>query len=100
MTTRTSLPTLTVPTAILVLGGALCGSAGAQDSAKPDAANAATQPGSITAIDDLYRKELSEVERRRLARLAALASTQPKDEANQTYESYFRAAIAANLFTE
>jgi peroxiredoxin len=43
---------------------------------------------------------LGEIERRRLERLATLAGKQGKDEANQTYETYFRAAIAANLFAE
>ncbi len=33
-------------------------------------------------------------------RLAALAGKQAKEEANKTYQSYFQAAIAANLFAE
>jgi peroxiredoxin len=89
-----------VTTAILVAGAAWHGPARAEDSARPDAARTTTQLESVAAIDGLYRKELDEIERRRLERLAALAGKQAKDEANQTYESYFRAAIAANLFAE
>jgi len=100
MTACTRFQTLTVTTAMLVTGAAWCGPARAQDAAKPDAAKATTQLGSVGAIDDLYRKELDDVERRRLERLAVLAGKQAKGEANQTYESYFRAAIAANLFAE
>ena len=54
----------------------------------------------MAAIDELYRKDLNDIERRRLERLAALAGRQSGKEANQTYELYFRAAIAANLFAE
>jgi len=87
-------------TAILVVGAACLGPARAQDTAKADAANAATQPESVVAINALFQKELDDIERRRLERLAVLAGKQAKDEANKTYESYFRAAIAANLFAE
>jgi thiol-disulfide isomerase/thioredoxin len=100
MTARTRLQTLTVTTATLVLGGAFFGPARAQDSAKPETAQPPTQLESVVAIDELYRKELDDIERRRLERLAALAGKQAKDEANKTYELYFRAAIAANLFAE
>jgi len=95
MTVCTRFQTLAVTTAILVVGGAWRGPAWAQDAAKT-----ATEPESIVAIDGLYQKELDGIERRRLERLAALAARQGKDEANRTYESYFRAAIAANLFAD
>ena len=81
-------------------GRALYVPALAQDTAKQDAGKTATQPESIAAIDGLYQKELVDIERRRLDRLAGLAAKQAKDEANRTYETYFRAAIAANLFAE
>ncbi len=100
MTASRTLQTLTVTTAILVVGATCRGLAGADNPAQADAARTATQPDSVVAIDGLYQKELNDIERRRLERLAALAGKQAKDAANQTYESYFRAAIAANLFAE
>ncbi|MGO9465380.1 MAG: TlpA disulfide reductase family protein [Isosphaeraceae bacterium] len=100
MTACTRIQTLALTTAILVVGAAWRGPARAQDTATPDAAKTTPALDSVVAIDALYRKELDDIERRRLERLAALAGKQAKDEANQTYESYFRAAIAANLFAE
>jgi thiol-disulfide isomerase/thioredoxin len=89
-----------VTVAILVAGTALRGSARAQATVKPDTGQPAAPLESVAAIDGAYQKELDDIERRRLERLAALAGKQAKDEANQTYESYFRAAISANLFAE
>src|SRR5262249_19155295 len=40
------------------------------------------------------------LERKRLERLAKLAASQPKDEADVTYEAYFRFAIAAGLYRD
>jgi thiol-disulfide isomerase/thioredoxin len=91
---------LTVTTAMLIAGAAICVPARAQETGKPDAGKSATELESVAAIDGLYQKELDQIERRRLERLAVLAAKQAKDEANRTYESYFRAAIAANLFAE
>ncbi|MBX6312529.1 MAG: redoxin domain-containing protein [Isosphaeraceae bacterium] len=58
------------------------------------------EPKTRAAIDAAYDRELLQVERRRLDRLARLATGQPKDEANQTYEDYFKIAITRNLFSE
>lgn len=100
MNARNKLQTLALTTTALWLGQPLLTTGWAQDSAKPAGAESATQSGSIGAIDELYRKELGEVERRRLERLAALAGKQSSGEANKTYELYFQSAIAANLFAE
>jgi peroxiredoxin len=94
------IPRLTATTCILVLGTIAAVRARAQDAARPSAPKTAASLESVAGIDGLYQKELDEIERRRLERLATLAGKQAKDEANQTYESYFRAAIAANLFAE
>jgi peroxiredoxin len=75
-------------------------SASGRQSAQADRGKASTEPASTVDIDVLYQKELKDIERRRLERLAALAGRQSGNEANQTYELYFRAAIAANLFEE
>jgi peroxiredoxin len=93
-------PTLKVTAVILVMGTAFVVPARAQETTKPDTGKPASQLESVAAIDGLYRKELDDIERRRLERLAVLAGKQAKDEANQTYETYFRSAIAANLFAD
>ncbi len=88
---------------LLVAGATLCVPVRAQQTAKPDPGKPETSVNSVdsvAAIDGLYRKELDDIERRRLERLAVLAGKQAKDDANQTYEKYFRAAIAANLFAD
>jgi peroxiredoxin len=84
----------------LVAGATLCVPVRAQQATKPDPGKPETSVDSVAAIDGLYRKELDDIERRRLERLAVLAGKQAKDDANQTYETYFRAAIAANLFAD
>jgi hypothetical protein len=48
---------------------------------------------SIEAIDAEYRKGVVQLERRRLEQLAALAERQGKDEAERTYQLYFRHAL-------
>jgi peroxiredoxin len=95
MSNPTRFRTLYTTTAILVIGMALRVPARAQDAGKP-----ATQLETVADINGMYQKEMGDIERRRLERLATLASKQAKDEANRTYETYFRAAIAANLFAE
>lgn len=62
------------------------------------AANAAAQ--ALQAINDDYNRQLLQLERNRLDRLAGLAASQPAGEAAQTYEILFRLAIANNLFAE
>ena len=94
------LRTLTLTGAILTVATAFPSGGWAQQSARVDSGKATTEPDSVAAIDGLYRKELDDIERRRLERLAALAGRQSGNEANQTYALYFRAAIAANLFAE
>jgi thiol-disulfide isomerase/thioredoxin len=54
----------------------------------------------LQTINDDYTKELLQLERRRLARLARLAARQTGAEAAATYEQLFRLAIAGNLFRE
>jgi peroxiredoxin len=97
---RAALHTLALTTVLIAAGAALRAPARAQDPAGVHAAKGGRQPGSLAAVDELYRKELGEVERRRIERLAALAGMQAKPEANKTYEAYFQAVIAANLFAE
>jgi peroxiredoxin len=92
--------TLAAATAMLVTVSASYVPAWAQAGRKPDSGATAAQLESVAAIDGLYQRELDEIEHRRLERLAALAARQGKDEANRTYESYFRAAIAANMFAD
>jgi hypothetical protein len=91
---------LTLTFAIIAFATAFPRPAWTQQGARISSGKASTEPESVAAIDGLYRKELDDIERRRLERLAALAGRQSGKEANQTYELYFRAAIAANLFAE
>jgi peroxiredoxin len=58
------------------------------------------QGGSLQAINDDYARQLLQLERQRLDRLAQLASHQSPKEAAETYEQLFRVAIANNLFRE
>jgi thiol-disulfide isomerase/thioredoxin len=58
-------------------------------------------PGdSLQSINDDYNRQLLQLERRRLERLARLAARQDPARAANTYEQLFRLAIAANLFQE
>jgi thiol-disulfide isomerase/thioredoxin len=58
-------------------------------------------PGTtIESINDDYNRQLLELERQRLDRLARLAAGQPSKEASETYELLFRLAVANNLFRE
>jgi thiol-disulfide isomerase/thioredoxin len=55
---------------------------------------------SAQAINEEYNRELVEIERRRLDRLARLAARQNAADAAATYEQLFRLAIAADLFRD
>jgi peroxiredoxin len=100
MIDHTRLRTLTLTFAIVAVAIAFPRPAWAQQGARVNSGKASTEPESVATIDGLYRKELNDIERLRLERLAALATRQSGNEANQTYEVCFRAAIAANLFAE
>lgn len=54
----------------------------------------------LQSINDDYNRQLLQIERQRLDRLAQLAAGQPSREASRTYEVLFRLAIANNLFAE
>jgi thiol-disulfide isomerase/thioredoxin len=54
----------------------------------------------LQAIADDYNRQLNQIERQRLDRLARLAASQAPQEAAGTYETLFRLAIANNLFAE
>ena len=54
----------------------------------------------LQAIQDEYDRQLLRIERERLARLDRLASSQPPEQAEATYETLFRLAISNNLFAE
>jgi thiol-disulfide isomerase/thioredoxin len=53
---------------------------------------------SVKSIDNEYDQELLRLDRRRLEKLARLASGQNPTEAAATYERLFRLAVAGNLF--
>jgi peroxiredoxin len=55
---------------------------------------------SLQAINEDYARQLLQLERQRLDRLAQLAARQSPKEAAETYEQLFRLAIAYNLFRE
>ena len=55
---------------------------------------------SIQAINEEYNRQLLQIEKQRLERLAQLAARQPPKDASETYELLFRLAIANNLFAE
>ena len=82
-------------------------SARQEAQANPPAAGAGGQASrtdgggeSIQRINDDYSRQLLQVERQRLERLARLAASQAPREAAETYETLFRLAIASNLFAE
>lgn len=60
----------------------------------------AAPPDSLAAIDADFLRESLKLEKARLERLARLAASRTGAEADRAYEIYFRAAIAANLYTE
>lgn len=57
-------------------------------------------PASVQAIEDGYQRQLLELDRQRVAQVAALAASQKPADAASTYEHLFRLAIAGNLFRE
>jgi thiol-disulfide isomerase/thioredoxin len=100
-----------VRTAAVVLASLTPWSGGAlarQDAggARPDAraqsqAGLAIGPGeTLQSINDDYNRQLLQIERQRLDRLARLAARQAPEQAAETYEMLFRLAIAYNLFTQ
>jgi thiol-disulfide isomerase/thioredoxin len=89
----------------LVLTSADRGRAGPPDQDEPaDARPKVLSPGgagaSLRSINEDYARQLLQLERQRLERLAHLASRQAPKEAAETYEQLFRLAIANNLFRE
>jgi peroxiredoxin len=91
--------------AVLSLCHAVIGPARAQNLDEP----AVQKPGdavsgaagmTIQSINADYNRQLLQLERTRLERLAQLAKTQEPKEASETYELLFRLAVANNLFRE
>ena len=74
------------------------GVARAQD-AKPTPAQK-PNTSAIEAINGRYERELDKLERRRLEELGELGASQPKAEAEVTYQEYFQLAIAKGLYAE
>jgi peroxiredoxin len=67
---------------------------------KPKVVTAGNGGASVQAIDEEYNRQLLELEKQRLAKLAQLAAQQPQKNAQETYELLFRLAISNNLFRE
>jgi peroxiredoxin len=55
---------------------------------------------SVEAIDAEFRRDVMNLERRRIERLDALARMQPKDEAQATYVALFRDALTVGLYDQ
>jgi thiol-disulfide isomerase/thioredoxin len=93
----TSLPFTLILTAPL-----RAGSPSQDDPAdsKPRTLVAGESGASLQSINEDYARQLLELERQRLSRLARLAMHQPPIEASETYEQLFRLAISNNLFRE
>jgi peroxiredoxin len=68
----------------------------AKESAKP-VGKGASATDALESIHETYDRELLNAGRRHLGRLAALAATQKKEEAEETYGIYLRFAITGNL---
>jgi thiol-disulfide isomerase/thioredoxin len=58
------------------------------------------QATTIESINIEYERELLKVEKHRLERIGRLALSQPKEKAEATLDSYFRLAIAKNLYAD
>jgi peroxiredoxin len=67
---------------------------------KPKVLSLGGAGSTIQSINDDYNRQLLELERQRLERLGQLAARQSPQDADATYESLFRLAIAHNLFRE
>ena len=79
----------------------------ARDDPARKSANSPQKPGgpgaadeSVKSIDDDYHRELVQLERKRLDRLARLAARQDPKDAAVTYELLFRLAISGDLFRD
>jgi len=89
----------------LTLSRAARGQAGSpnQDDpagSKPKVLSPGGAGASLRSLNEDYARQLLQLERQRLERLAQLASRQSPKEAAETYEQLFRLAIANNLFRE
>ena len=90
------IATLTALLALTTSRGPLLAQAGATAKGQP------AQPGTSTidSINAEYERELHKLERQRLDHLGRLAMGQPKALAAATLDSYFRLAIAKNLYAD
>jgi thiol-disulfide isomerase/thioredoxin len=93
-----ALPLVPSERASRVFGGAQAQDEPAQP--KPKVVNAGNGGASLQAIDEEYNRQLLELEKERLEKLAQLAARQPPKDALETYELLFRLAISNNLFRE
>jgi peroxiredoxin len=69
-------------------------------SSKPKVLTPGGAGSSLLSINEDYARQLLQLERQRLERLAQLAGRQTPKEAALTYEELFRSAITNNLFRE
>jgi thiol-disulfide isomerase/thioredoxin len=87
---------------VLIVAVPVFAGPGGQD--QPAAASGSPSPQrggeSLQAINDDYNRQLVQIERERLDRMARLAARQDAAEAASTYEQLFRLAIAANQFQD
>ena len=95
---------LSVNLAILPSSAVPC-QAGSQNqvddaSSKPKVLTAGGAGSTLLSINEDYARQLMQLERQRLERLAQLAARQTPKDAALTYEQLFRSAIANNLFRE
>ncbi|MFI5458917.1 MAG: redoxin domain-containing protein, partial [Isosphaerales bacterium] len=103
---RIALISLVLTTSLsLTLSRAARGQAGFPDQddpagAKPKVLSPGGAGASLRSINEDYARQLLQLERQRLERLAQLASRQSPKEAAETYEQLFRLAIANNLFRD
>jgi thiol-disulfide isomerase/thioredoxin len=82
-------------------GGALAQQDAGENRPRAGAGGQAGAGGeTLQSITDDYNRQLLQIERQRLDRLARLAASQAPEKAAETYETLFRLAIANNLFAE
>jgi peroxiredoxin len=67
---------------------------------KPKVLSPGGAAATLQSINDDYNRQLLQLERQRLERLAQLAARQAPKQADETYEQLFRLAVANNLFPE
>jgi peroxiredoxin len=90
-----------IATLLLAQGAISTRPAVAQDAAKAQRATLKPQgKESVKSINDDFDRAVTALEKARLVRLERLAASQPKGEAEATYELLFQAAIATSLFRE